>query len=491
MPLPENSHSTANPRRWLVLGVVGVAQLMVVLDATIVNIALPSAQTDLGFGDDVRQWVISAYAIAFGALLLLGGRLGDVFGRRLAFVVGLLGFAAASAIGGLANSFELLVIARVLQGMFGALLAPAALAIVATTFTDPAERGKAFGVFSAIAGIGAGLGLLLGGALTDLLSWRWCLLVNLVFALPAALGARMIDRDERPATRAKLDVPGALTISLGLFLIVYGVSRAEQDGWTSAVTLACLIAGVILVAAFAVIESRGTHPLLPLRVLTHRVRAGAFLGLAVLSVTMFGVFLFLTFYLQQNLQYSPMKTGVAFMPLNITIFIMSGLTATMLLPRITPRILIPVGLFLVAGGSVLLAQLDTTSGYADGVLPALIVAGLGAGILYPTTFATGTQGIAPQDTGVASAALNTAQQLGGSIGIAFLSTMFADFVADAFTSDPSTNPAQAVIDGYVGVFWWAAGISAVASVIALALIKVSPGDRAAAGDQQPTMSAIH
>ncbi|GAB3274038.1 MFS transporter [Kineosporia babensis] len=465
------SEVSVNPRRWLILAVVGLAQLMVVLDATIVNIALPSAQIDLGFADDVRQWVISAYAIAFGALLLLGGRLGDEFGRRRLFVVGLIGFAVASALGGLAQSFELLIAARVLQGVFGALLAPAALSIVATTFTDPAERGKAFGVFSAVSGVGAGIGLLLGGVLTDLLSWRWCLLVNLAFALPAALGARMIARDEARSKSAKLDIPGALSVSLGLFLIVFGVSNAEQDGWSSPVTLSTLIGGLALLVLFVLIERKGSQPLLPLRVITDRARAGAYFAVAMLGVTIFGASLFLTFYLQQNLGYTPMRSGLAFMPMNLTILVVSGLTATKLLPRFGPRPLITAGLLLAGLASVIFAQMNADSGYAAVVLPGLIVAGVGAGLLFPTSFAVGTQGVDRHDAGVASATVNTAQQLGGSIGIALLSTIFADAVHASLVADPIQNPVLAAIDGYERMFWWAAGISLVSAVVAALLVR--------------------
>ncbi|MFD0430215.1 MFS transporter [Streptomyces zhihengii] len=310
---PLSPHVNQN-RKWLVLAVVGVAQLMVVLDATIVNIALPSAQADLGFSVDDRQWVVSSYAIAFGALLLLGGRLGDLFGRRRLFAVGLIGFALASALGGAAQNFETLIVARVGQGVFGAVLAPAALATVAVTFTEPAERNKAFGVFSAIAGVGAGAGLLLGGVLTDLVSWRWCLYVNIVFACVALLGVRAIRKDETSNARKVLDLPGALTATAGLFALVLGVSRAETEGWGSTTTLALLLLGGVLLAAFVMIERRSDHALLPLRLLADRSRAGACFAIAALGVTMFGVFLFLTFYLQQNLDYSPLKSGFAFMP---------------------------------------------------------------------------------------------------------------------------------------------------------------------------------
>ncbi|SHG27721.1 drug resistance transporter, EmrB/QacA subfamily [Jatrophihabitans endophyticus] len=487
------SHDTAqDPHRWLILAVVGVAQLMVVLDATIVNIALPSAQRDLGFSIDDRQWVVSSYAIAFGALLLLGGRLGDLFGRRRLLVLGLIGFAGASAVGGAAGNFETLIAARIAQGVFGALLAPAALATVATSFTNPAERGKAFGIFSAIAGVGAGAGLLLGGVLTDLLSWRWCLYVNIVFALVAVVGTRVMKGDDSGVSRHRvLDLPGAVTATGGLFLLVFGVSRAETSGWGSASTIAFLVAGAALLVVFALVERRSSHPLLPPRVVADPARTGSYFAIAMLGVTIFGVFLFLTFYLQQNLDYSPLKSGLAFMPLNLTILAVSGVTATQLLPKVGPRILISAGLMFAAVAAVLLAQLDTSSGYVGGVLPALFAAGIGAGFLFPTTFAAGTAGVDRHDAGVASAMVNTAQQVGGSVGIAFLSTIFADSLKDTFAENPRTNPAGAAIDGYTTVFWWAAAISAAAAVIAFVLVRNSPAADGSSDAEPASPAAMH
>jgi EmrB/QacA subfamily drug resistance transporter len=462
-------------RKWLALAVVGIAQLMVVLDATIVNIALPSAESDLGFSVEDRQWVVSSYAIAFGALLLLGGRLGDLFGRRRLFTIGLVGFAVASAIGGLAQNYETLIAARIGQGVFGAALAPAALATVAVTFTGPEERNKAFGIFSAISGVGAGVGLLLGGVLTDTLSWRWCLLVNIVFAAVALTGLKTLPAgNERDAGRRVLDLPGALTATLGLFLLVFGVSRAESNGWGSVTTVALLVGGVALLAVFVLVEKRSTHPLLPLRVITNRARAGSYVGIAMLAVSIYGVFLFLTFFLQQNLGYSPLRSGLAFMPLNIVIFIVSAFTAGSLLARVGPRILLSSGLAFAALGALLLAQLDTGSGYAGGVLPGLMVTGIGAGIIFPTAFAAGTAGVDWRDAGSASAMVNTANQVGGSIGIALLSTFFADAIADAATRNPSIGEAAASIEGYTAVFWWAAGISIVSALVVLALVKNPP-----------------
>ena len=472
--------------RWIILAIVGVAQLMVVLDATIVNIALPSAQADLGFSDDNRQWVITAYALAFGSLLLIGGRLGDLFGRKQMFVVGLFGFAVASAIGGAANNFELLVTARALQGAFGALLAPGALAILATTFTDPAERGKAFGIFGALAGVGAGVGLLLGGVLTQWLSWRWCLYVNLAFAIPAAIGALITvhahhrDRSAGGHSRS-IDIPGTITGTLGLFVLVFGFSSAETRGWDSGLTVASLIAGPLLLVAFILIEARVSEPLLPLRIVWNATRGGAYFSIAVLGVTMFGIFLFLTYFFQQNLGYSPIRAGLAFMPMTVTIMIIAGVASGVLLPKFGPRILVVGGLLLVSIGVGSMALIDTGSTFVH-VLPGLVLIGLGAGLLYTTTFATATVGIDERDTGVASAMLNTAQQIGGSVGTALLSTLFASAVTSYATDNPGPRVAEAAsINGFTTVFWWAAGITLVGAIVSFFMMRSSSADLAASG----------
>ena len=314
----------------------GIAQLMVVLDVTVVNIALPSAQKALGFSNDNRQWIITAYALAFGSLLLVGGRIGDLFGRKRMFIAGAIGFAIASAIGGAAPSFEVLVAARALQGAFAALLAPAALSLLTTTFTDPAERGRAFAVWGAIGGGSGAFGLLLGGLLTQSLSWRFTLFVNLIFAVPAALGALALLRSRESTARPRIDVPGTVTATGGLFALVYGFAHAQTHGWGSSTTVAFLVAGVLVLAAFVVIQMRSEHPLLPLRIVLDRNRGGSFLALGALGAGMFGVFLFLTFYLQQTLGYSPLKTGVAFLPLTGALVITAGLS-TRMLPRIGAR----------------------------------------------------------------------------------------------------------------------------------------------------------
>jgi EmrB/QacA subfamily drug resistance transporter len=485
---------TADPhheRRWLILAVIGIAQLLVVLDVTIVNIALPSAQRDLGFSAEDRQWVITAYALAFGSLLLLGGRIADLVGRKWVFVTGLLGFAAASALGGAAQSFGLLVGARALQGAFGALLAPAALSLLATTFTDPAERGKAFGVYAAIAGTGGAVGLLLGGALTEVLDWRWCLYVSIVFAVPAAVaGARLLHHVPAPG-RPRVDVPGALAASFGLFALVFGLSRAESEGWGAPATLGVLGAAVLLLTVFVAIERRVAQPLLPLRVVADRDRGGSFLAIATAGAGIFGVFLFLTFYLQQTKGLTALETGLAFIPMNLAIMATAAIVSTRLLARTGARPLVPAGMLSAAAGMALLTRIGIDTGYATHVLPSLVLIGVGFGLIVASSFATATLGVPRGDTGVASAMVNTSQQVGGSIGTALLSTMAVAAATDFVTlRGPAPEVLrQAAVEGYVTAFWWAAAIFAAGAIVTGALLRSSARAAPPHGVAEPAVAA--
>jgi EmrB/QacA subfamily drug resistance transporter len=469
-----NPHHT---RRWAILAVLGIAQLMVVLDATVVNIALPSAQRALHFTNDNRQWIVTAYALAFGSLLLLGGRISDLFGRKWTFIVGLLGFATASAVGGAAQSFPMLVGARAVQGAFGALLAPAALSLLTTTFTDPGERAKAFGLFGAIAGSGASIGLLLGGVLTDQLSWRFTMYVNLLFAVGAAIGALVLLVNQRPAERPRFDIPGILTVSGGLFSVVYGFSHAQTTSWGNAVTVAFLAAGVILLAAFVAVERRVAEPLLPLRVIADRDRGASFLSVGIGASAMFAVFMFLTYYLQQNLGFSPITNGLAFLPMTVTIIVSAMLSSTVLQRRFGPRTLIVTGMLLGAAGMLLLTGLGMHSSYASAVLPSLLVMGVGMGMIFAPSLSNATLGVAAADQGVASATVNASQQVGGSVGVALLSTLAAGAVSSQLAGAPPTATllAQATIHGYTTAFLWAAGIFLVGAIVAAALFR--PGVR--------------
>ncbi|TDP42034.1 MFS transporter [Nocardia ignorata] len=470
---PASGADTGNRRgshalRWWVLAVLGIAQLMVVLDATIVNIALPAAQADLGFGDADRQWVITGYALAFGSLLLLGGRLSDLFGRRNTFIVGLVGFAVASAIGGAANSFEMLVAARVGQGVFGALLAPAALSLLTVTFTEPGERAKAFGIFGAVAGAGGAIGLLLGGALTEWASWRWAMYVNLIFAAVALVGAvLLLAKHVNAASRPKLDWPGTITVTAALFGIVYGFSHAESHGWSDPTTLAFLIGGTVLLAVFVWIETRVAHPLLPLRIVTDRTRAGSYLTVFIMGIGMFAIFLFLTFYMQLSLQYSPIMTGVAFMPMVFGMVASSTTAPSLLLPKVGPKVVISGGFLVAAAGMVWLTFIGLDSSYVTHILPALVLLGLGLGGAMSVAFQGSTAGVQHDDAGVASAMVNTSQQVGGSIGTALLSTIAASAMTD-YVSTHEPGPltvAQGAIESYTTSFWWAAATFVLGAIV--------------------------
>jgi EmrB/QacA subfamily drug resistance transporter len=457
-----------DPRRWLILGVVCLGQLMVVLDATVVNIALPSAQHALAFSNADRQWVVTAYSLAFGSLLLLGGRLSDLLGRKRMLIIGMVGFAAASALGGAATGFAMLAAGRAIQGAFGAMLAPAALSTLTVTFSNPAERGKAFGIYGAIAGAGGAVGLLLGGILTEYLSWRWCLYINVVFSLVAVTAAaRLLSRQPRnPAVR--IDWPGTVLVVTGLVGIVYGLAHAETDGWGSALTLACLGAGVVLLAAFVVTERRVAHALLPLRIVLSRFRGGAYLAIGLTAMGMFAIFLFLTYYLQLTLGYSPVSTGVAFLPMIAALMLASITSSGVLMPRIGPRPMVPAGMLIAAGGLVLLAaRIGLHASYVGVILPGVLLAGFGLGLVFGCAMNTATYGAAPTDAGVASAMVNTSQQVGGSIGTALLNTIAASALAGYIATHVHTplTIASAAVHSYEVAFWIAAGIFAAAAVI--------------------------
>ncbi|AEW95643.1 MULTISPECIES: MFS transporter [Streptomycetaceae] len=466
--------TAAARHRWLVLAVIGLAQLMVILDSTIVNIALPSAQRSLGFSTGSRQWIVTAYALAFGSLLLIGGRVGDLFGRKATFVIGLAGFGLASAAGGAAGGFDTLVTARALQGVFGALVAPSCLALLNTTFTDPRERGKAFGVYGAISGTGAAVGLLLGGLLTEYLSWRWCLYVNLVIAVPTLLGTALFIRgNERAAGRARLDLPGSLLVSAALFCLVYGFANAQSHSWSTPLTWGALLAGGVLLAVFAAWQTRAANPVLPLRILLDRDRGASFIALLISGAGLFGVSLFLTFYLQQNLAYSPVQAGLAFLPMNGGIMISAIGVGNALLPRLGPRVLVPAGMAVAAAGLALLTPLDAGSSYPLHILPPLFVMGLGIGLIFAPAMSLGTAGVAPQDAGAASASINVMQQVGGSLGIAVLSTLAASATAARLSGHRPTPAlvADAALHGYATAYWWAAGFFAVGVVVTAALYR--------------------
>ncbi|MEV3933770.1 MFS transporter [Streptomyces sp. NPDC049944] len=487
--MSKTAGTVPDPSRWKALAFIALAQLMVVLDATIVNIALPSAQTDLGISDGNKQWVITAYALAFGGLLLFGGRIADLWGRKRTFVVGLLGFAAASALGGAAQGEAMMFGSRALQGVFGALLAPAALSLLAVMFTDAKERAKAFGIYGAIAGGGGAVGLILGGFLTEYLNWRWTFFVNIPFAIVAAVGAYLVIREPAGGrNRSPLDIPGVVLSTLGLVSLVYAFTRAESAGWSDSLTIGMFVAAAVLLLAFVATESRVKSPLLPLRVVTDRNRGGVYLSLGLAIIAMFGLFLFLTYYLQVVKGYSPVKTGFAFMPMIVGMITGSTQIGARLMTRVPPRLLMGPGFLTAAVGMLLLTQLDIDTSYAAVILPGQLLLGLGMGAAFMPAMSLATHGIEPRDAGVASAMVNTSQQVGGAIGTALLNTIAASattaYVVDhaAGASDPKLLQLQAMVSGFAAAIWWAVGILVAASAIAVTLINTGrPGTGAAGG----------
>ncbi|WP_165986302.1 MFS transporter [Streptomyces sp. YIM 98790] len=443
--------------RWLILAVIGVAQLTIFLDTTIVNIALPSAQADLGFADGDRQWVVVAYALAFGSLLLLGGRLVDLIGAKRSLMVSIVGFGITSVLGGAANGFAMLVTARALQGVFAALVAPAALSFLLTVFKDPKERVKAFGIYGALGSGGLTLGLLLGGALTDWLDWRWCLYVNVIFTAAVFVGALLTMQNRQAEHRPeKLDLPGTVTASVGLFCLAYGLSNADDGEWGGVDVWGYLLASGVLLIAFVLFELRSRNPLLPIRIVLDRNRGSAYLAMFLLGIGLFVQFLFLTYYLQLILEFSAIQSGLAFLPMIVGIAIGATTIPPVLEPKLGARILIPAGLVVAAVGSFWLSRLTTESSYAGGILVPAFIAGVGFGLVVSLGAAVATVGVQQEDAGAASALVNTVQQVGGSIGTALLSTL-AITAADRFIEGKTPTPqlaAEASVESYTTAFFW-------------------------------------
>ncbi|MFJ3673870.1 MFS transporter [Streptomyces sp. NPDC090106] len=477
----QGAHSTPahlagqSSRRWWILAVVIIGQLLVVLDTTMMNIALPSAQADLGFSDGARGWIVSAYTLAFGSLLLLGGRIGDLFGRKVTFLTGVAGFGIASAIAGAAPNFAVLVTARVAEGAFAALLAPITLAIVSVTFTDVKERSKALGLFGAISAGGSAIGLLLGGVLTENMSWRWVPYTNVVLAVITFFaGVALLVKIPRDAG-AKLDILGTALVCTGLFGLVYGLSNVTSHGWGSLYSWGYMVGGVVLVTLFVVWQTRAPHPLLPLRVLLDRNRSASYLATLVNGVGMFGVFLFMSYFLQQNLQFSPIRSGVAFLPMVAGLVVGSVISTAILLPRISPKFIVPVGMAISTIGVMLLTTLDIESTYASSVVVPLIVTGFGLGFIVAPAMGLGVTGVDNDDSGAASAAVNTANQIGGSLGTALLTTLFTTAMQDNLAGkDPMADPlalARASVDSYTTVFAWVAGLFAAGFLVTVLLYR--------------------
>jgi len=481
-----------DPKRWLALMVIAIAQLMVVLDATIVNIAMPSAQHDLHITDANRQWILTAYTLAFGGLLLLGGRIADYVGRKRIFLIGLVGFAGASALGGFAQNQGMLFAARGLQGAFGALLAPAALSLITVTFTDVKDRAKAFGVFGAISGVGAAIGLIMGGVLTQYTTWRWCLFVNIFIAAIAFALAVPIVKESKAHGNTKYDIPGTLMSSIGLGALVFGFTEAAKSGWASTAALASFGIAAVLLVGFVVLESRLTNPLLPLRVVWHRNRGGSFLTSIILGAGMFGMFLFMTYYFQLTLHYTPLHSGIAYLPFSGALILTAGV-ASAILPRVGARVVMTVGGLLATGGMIWLTQLRIDSSYPAMILPALVMLAVGMGCVFVPLGNTSLTGVANHDAGVASAMVNTTQQIGGSLGVAVLNTVFTTSVATYITAHGPASAAQAAVHGYNVAFTVSAILLGVATLVIFTLIRKDATD-VVEGDgarEQLPATAVH
>ena len=405
-----------------------------------------------------------------------------MLGRKVTFLTGLVGFAVVSAVGGASVNFAMLVTARACQGAFAALLVPSALSLLTTTFTEPKDRGKAFGIYGAIAGAGGAVGLLLGGALTEYLSWRWTLYVNLLFAGFAFIGGTLLLTAPSSRAKARLDIPGTVLVSGAVFCLVYGFSSAATHSWHALSTYVFLAAGVALAVAFGAWLGRAAHPLLPPRVVLDRNRGGAYASMLIGTAGLFGTFLFLTYYLQLTLGFSPLVTGLAFLPMSGGLIVMANLSTIVLMPRFGPKPLIVLGMLAAAGGTAWLAQLGPHTGYAAGVLGPLMLAGIGLGMVIAPAINTGTFGVAPQDAGVASATVSVGQMLGASIGTSLLNTIFAAAVtsyvaahlAAARIIGRSALTGMAQAHGYDTAFWWIAGIFATGAVIGGVLLRRGP-----------------
>jgi EmrB/QacA subfamily drug resistance transporter len=483
------------PRRWLALAVIAVTVLMIILDATIVNIALPSVSKDLDISSATQQWIVTAYTLTFGGFLLLGGRIADFWGRKRTYLVGAAGFAIASAIGGLATSEAMLFIARAAQGAFGALLGPASLALLTVLFTDPKERAKAFGVYGAIAGGGSAIGLLLGGVLTEYADWRWCFWVNVPVAIVAIAAAIPFVPESRAPGETSYDVPGAVLVTLGLTSFVYGFTRVAQasqenaakglteTGWSDPWALTFIGVGIVLVVAFVLVELKVRNPLLPMRLVLDRNRGGAYLTSLIVGAGLIGAFFFLSLYFQQVLGYQPIEAGFASLPTTLGVLVSAG-AASALVPKIGPRPLMVMGGLLAAGGLFLMSFLDVDSSFWSLAFPGQLLLGLGLGFTFVPLSNLALVGAGVHDAGAASAVLQAVQQIGASVGTALLATLSVAAITSSITdaakagadpASPAVNLA-AQVDGYTTAFTWAAALLVVAALVSAVLIKATKDD---------------
>lgn len=451
-------------RRWWTLAAVSLTQLLMVLDGTIVNVALPSAQADLGFSDGSRQWVVTGYALAFGSFLLLGGRVADFWGRKRTYLTGLVVFGLGSAWGGITHSGAELLAARGLQGLAAAFMAPAALAVVTITFPEGHERNRAFAIFGSLAGVGSALGMLLGGVLTEFFTWRWCLLVNVPFVVLGIVAGSLLITESRAEGDRRYDVLGALTCTVGFGSLVFGLTLAEQS-WTSPTTLGLVGLGVALLVAFVVVEYRSANPLLPLRIVMDRTRAASFTLQGMLGVVGVGVMLYLAFHLQLVLKLSPLLAGLATLPFTLSLMSMVPFAIRML-DRFGPRPQLVMGPLISSLGALWLSRVSAGGDYLTEVLPGVVLVGLGMGFTVVPLQNLALQGVEQRDAGVASAASNAVNQLGGSIGLAVLTLVYV-----AASGGTAASDAGAMVAGHSAVFASCAALFAVAGLLSWVLIR--------------------
>jgi EmrB/QacA subfamily drug resistance transporter len=482
-------------KRWLALAVIALTVLLVILDATVVNIALPAVSVDLGISPATQQWIVTAYTLTFGGFLLLGGRIADFWGRKRTYLVGAAGFAVASALGGLAQNEAMLFGARALQGAFGALLAPASLALLTVLFTDAKERAKAFAVYGAIAGGGSAVGLLLGGVLTEYADWRWCFWVNLPVAVVAiALAIPIVPESKAPGDTS-YDIPGAVLITLGLASVVYGFTRVAQNAqenaaagvtdsaWGEPLALLFIIGGALLIAGFVVLELRTRNPLLPMRIVLDRNRGGAYLTSTLVGAGLIGAFFFLSLYFQQVLGYRPVEAGLASLPTTLGVFVAAG-AASALVPRLGPKPLMVAGGLLAAGGLFTMSFLTVDSGFWQLAFPGEILLGLGLGLTFVPLSNLALVGAGVHDAGAASAMLNATQQVGASVGTALLATLsvgaITNYLTDVAASggDPTAPAAglRAQVEGYTTAFTWASVLLVLGALVSAFLIQATKED---------------
>jgi EmrB/QacA subfamily drug resistance transporter len=476
---------TPDPKRWKALAVLGIAYLMVVLDVSIVNVALPSIQTDLNFSPENLQWVISGYALTFGGLLLLGGRIGDLLGRRKLFMIGLGLFAVTSLVAALSVSSGMLIAARLLQGAAGAILSPSVFSIVSVTFEEGAERNKALGILGGIAGSGAAIGVLAGGVLTEYAGWEWIFLVNVPIGIATLFFVPRYVRESRATNLTRhFDAAGATTVTAGLMFLVYGLTQSTNNGWTSGRTIGALSAAAVLIATFVFIEARSRSPLVPLSFFRKRTPTGANIIGFGLGTMIFGVFFMLSLYMQQVLGYSAMQTGVGYLAVALTAVVAAGASQA-LVTRLGVKPVLISGMVLLGLGLAFFSQVSVGGSYVGDLLPGFLLIGVGMGFSFVPISIAALAGITSTEAGLASGLINTSQQIGGALGIAILATVSTTRTDDLLAK--GTERAAALTGGFSIAFWVAAAFAVVSLVATIALLRRD--DLAAVEEQQPLPAA--